>query len=340
MSVLRVLLLIPALIYGFITEVRNQLFKKGILKSVQFDVATIAVGNLAVGGSGKTPMIHFLINQLYSKRTLAVLSRGYGRKTKGFYEVLEGLEAETTGDEPLEIKRKHPNIRVFVCEDRVMGVAELMRVAPETNLVLLDDAFQHQYIKPHISLLLSDAKKPFYQDFMMPFGRLREFAFNHKRANAVIFTKAGPGFYIPPKQRSKISRPIFISSLKTKGAKATIERLPDLQPRSEVVVVSALANNAAFVNAVHSQYSVQDTFVFRDHYPYKSIDIQRITKESENLPVVTTSKDWVKLEPLFKQNPHPAGVYVMQAEVQFVEEEKFVEWLQNKLAEVEPKADE
>ncbi|MFT5480329.1 MAG: tetraacyldisaccharide 4'-kinase, partial [Bacteroidia bacterium] len=98
MSVLRVLLLIPALIYGFITEVRNQLFKKGILKSVQFDVATIAVGNLAVGGSGKTPMIHFLINQLYSKRTLAVLSRGYGRKTKGFYEVLEGLEAETTGD--------------------------------------------------------------------------------------------------------------------------------------------------------------------------------------------------------------------------------------------------
>ena len=181
-------LLIPfAWIYDFITSIRNMMYDHGLLKQQSFNKPLICIGNLAVGGSGKTPHTEYLINLLSKNEyKVAVLSRGYKRKTKGFVLATDQSTAQEIGDEPSQIKKKFPNIVIAVDEDRCDGVSRIIDMA---DVILLDDAFQHRSIKAGLNILLTDYNKPYYKDYLMPAGRLRENQSGKKRADIIIMTK-------------------------------------------------------------------------------------------------------------------------------------------------------
>jgi len=181
------LLLLPfAIIYGLVILVRNKLFDFGILREKSFSLPVISVGNLSAGGTGKTPHVEYLIKLLEKDNTLATLSRGYGRKTKGFVKVDDAATAITVGDEPLLYKRKFPEIFISVDENRVDGINQIIAQHPATEIVLLDDAFQHRYVKPGLSILLTDYYKPFSHDYLLPSGTLREYRVGMKRADIIV----------------------------------------------------------------------------------------------------------------------------------------------------------
>ncbi|MBR1733450.1 MAG: tetraacyldisaccharide 4'-kinase, partial [Alloprevotella sp.] len=178
-------------VYGAVMEVRNRLFERHLLPSVAFPVPVIAVGNLAVGGSGKTPHTELLLRLLAGHR-VAVLSRGYGRATRGFRLVSTTDSAQDTGDEPLQMKRKFPAATVAVDGNRRRGIARLLESDPALEFILLDDAFQHRYVRPAISILLTDYSRRYTGDRILPAGRLRERAQGAARADIIIVTKCPP----------------------------------------------------------------------------------------------------------------------------------------------------
>jgi tetraacyldisaccharide 4'-kinase len=192
------MLLFPfSILYGWITSIRNFLFDKGIFKSYSFDIPIIAVGNLSVGGTGKTPQIEYLIRLLSPNYKIAILSRGYKRKSKGFVLADPTSNAEILGDEPFQIYQKFPNTIVAVDADRKNGIENLLVLNEKPDVILLDDAFQHRKVKAGFYILLTGYDDLFYSDFILPAGNLRESRSGAKRANVIIITKC-------PKDISKI----------------------------------------------------------------------------------------------------------------------------------------
>ena len=186
MNFLRKLLFPFSLLYGGITALRNFLYNKGFLKSKSYDFPVICVGNLSTGGTGKSPMIELLISFLKDNHKIAVLSRGYKRKTSGYREVIITSSVEEVGDEPLQFKKKYPDITVAVCEDRQTGIKKLKSMA---DVVLLDDAFQHRKVKASLNILLTPFDELYMDDCMLPTGNLREPKFGAKRADVIVVTK-------------------------------------------------------------------------------------------------------------------------------------------------------
>ncbi len=198
-------LLFPfAILYDLITQIRNYFYDREYFKSVKPSIFTVSVGNITVGGTGKTPHIEYLIRHFLKKNEnvenykLATLSRGYGRKTKGFVLANNQTTASEIGDEPMQFYQKfvagnkleNKKVNITVCEKRVLGVEKILELFPATKTILLDDAFQHRAIKPHFSILLSDYNRPFYEDFLLPMGRIRENRKGAKRANVVLVSKS------------------------------------------------------------------------------------------------------------------------------------------------------
>lgn len=271
-------------IYWLITSIRNWCYDEGIFKSTSFDIPIISVGNLAVGGTGKTPMVEFLVNELEDDYSIAVLSRGYGRKTKGFRWVNTSDSAKDSGDEPLQVKNKFTEINVAVCEDRVAGVRRILNEEPQTSLIILDDAFQHRAIKPQVQLLLSRYSKPYFMDYLMPSGRLRESRKGVKRADAVLFTKC-PAEY---KSYEFIKKPTFYSSI----SYATLDI------NEPVYGFSGLADNTLFARYLGKTYDVQGFSGFQDHHDFTQSDLDNLLQKSANAQLVCTEKDWVKIQSL------------------------------------------
>ena len=179
-----------SLLYGLITDFRNVLFDKGFKSQTGFDIPIINVGNLTVGGTGKSPQIEYLIRLLADTYQVASLSRGYGRKTKGYILADEHANAEQIGDEPMQFFQKFGSkISVVVSEKRVEGVQQLLQEKPTTELILLDDAYQHRYITPSFNILLMDYHRPFYEDLTFPAGRLRERRRGANRADCIVVSK-------------------------------------------------------------------------------------------------------------------------------------------------------
>ena len=185
------LVLLPcSKMYGFITFMRNQFFEWKILPQHSLDVPVIVVGNMAVGGTGKTPHTEYIVENLRHSFHIAVLSRGYKRKTKGFVLATPNSKPTDIGDESYQIYHKFKGkVTVAVCEDRVAGIKELIGLFPEINLIVLDDAFQHRYVKPTVSIVLTEFNRPLYKDKMLPYGRLREPLRGLHRANIVVASK-------------------------------------------------------------------------------------------------------------------------------------------------------
>ena len=294
-------------IYGLIVTIRNKLFDWKILRSEEFDIPIVCVGNLTVGGTGKTPHTEFLIEHLSRQYNVAVLSRGYKRKTKGFVEATPQSSYRKIGDEPKQIKLKFPDIPVAVCEKRVEGIRRLRARHPEINLVILDDAFQHRRVEPWVSILLMDYTRPVYRDHFLPLGRLRDGKRQMKRAQIVVVSKCPPEVKpidlrvvrkeldLYPYQGLYFSRPV-------QGALIPLfpeHDQPMPKPGTNVVAMAGIANPKIFFGQLADQFKVYKTIVYPDHYAYKIRNLEKLEKMLSVAPpdtiVVVTEKDAVKL---------------------------------------------
>ena len=305
MTKLRFILFPFSLIYALITEVRNFMFDVGLLKSTSFDVSVVSVGNLSVGGTGKTPMVLWLANMLTEKgKKVAIISRGYGRKTKGFRYVETNDLAENVGDEPLLFKQNLPNCIVAVGEKRVEAIEQILE-ENSVDIILLDDAFQHRYIKPSLNILLSDYNRPFYKDFILPVGNLRELRKNKKRADIIITTKLPKTLKNDEKTKlfsqikPEIHQKCFFSWLNYETP-ISIFNQSMLSENVPIIIITGIANPQPMLQYLSDKYRILQHITFPDHHHYNSKDTERIIKTYKNLsrqkPVfVTTTKDAVKL---------------------------------------------
>lgn len=302
------LLLYPfALVYNAVTAVRNLLFRLGIKKETSFDLPVIAVGNLAVGGTGKTPHVEYLLGFLMRNYRVAVLSRGYKRQTQGYVLADENASVQSVGDEPLQIKKKFPRATVSVCEKRVEGINRLLKEDLKPDIILLDDAFQHRYVKPGLRILLSDYNRPYRKDFVMPAGRLRENRLGARRADIVIMTKCPDSISEQTfsAMREKIERTakadVFFTKIAYAGMKdvhtgkdAAVESLK----RKRILLLTGIANPTPMVEYVQNYTKETSLLSFPDHHHFTDKDIADIRdRYKENFDcILTTEKDAMRLE--------------------------------------------
>lgn len=315
-------------IYGFAVGVRNLMFKWHILKQREFPVPVVVVGNISAGGTGKTPHTEYVIDLLRYKYHIGMLSRGYKRKTKGFVLATSRSTPLDIGDEPYQIYQKFGrDISVAVCEDRCTGIEELLRLDPRINLIVLDDAFQHRYVKPTVSIVLTEFNNPVFFDKLLPLGRLREHAKAIYRADMVVVTKCPP-------QLKAIEYRIFKNNLKlfpyqklffSRFNYTSLRPLfPDIRkdaphmswlgPDDTVLVLSGIANPKPLVRYLKGFKATIKVKVFPDHHNFNRKDLDAITKRFNELEgkqkiIVTTEKDAVRLinNPYF---PHQLKPYI------------------------------
>ena len=280
-------------LYAFGVWVRNVLYDDRVLPSHKVDVPTIAIGNLAIGGTGKTPMTEYLIRLLSPSYKVAVLSRGYGRKTSGFRIANAQDTAKTIGDEPMLIHTHYPNIPVAVCADRVQGVKQLQQQIPDLQCVILDDAYQHRKLRAGFYILLTSYDNLYVNDHMLPRGTLRDLPAESARANAVVVTKC-------PKTMQPIDRRIVSNSLRLASYQhlyySSIGYAP-LCISSTPLLVAGIANPAPLLHHLQQQYSDTELLAFADHRNFTKADIKLILNRAEQYKhVVTTEKDYMRMQ--------------------------------------------
>ncbi len=320
-------------LYGLGVRLRNHLYDIDYTKSHEFDLPIIAVGNLSVGGTGKSPMVEWLATWLQSNYNLAILSRGYGRKTRGFHLANKASSAKQLGDEPFQFYRKFGGrVSVAVGEERALAIPEILFHEPDTNLIILDDAFQHRKVKADAYILLTDFSYLFYEDYLMPSGRLREPKEGAIRADVVVVTKCPKDLSVEKRlsiineinKFTKKGTSVFFTTL-SYGLPYPLFDIGKSEMSNSVIPVSGLANASAFNAYLKEKYHVAEYFNFRDHYEYKEIDIKRISEiaQKKNASIVITEKDaakWVEkdLSELAKELP----VFVLPVRHQFLAEEE------------------
>jgi tetraacyldisaccharide 4'-kinase len=302
MNLLRKLLFPFAILYGLITSIRNFLFDKGILKSYSFDLPVIAVGNLSVGGTGKTPQIEYLIRLLSNKYKIATLSRGYKRQSKGFILAEANTNAAILGDEPFQFFQKFPSIQVAVDADRKNGIEQLLSQQEKPEVILLDDAFQHRKVKAGFYILLTSYSDLYSDDFMLPTGNLRESRSGAKRANVIIVTKCPFNLSLEQqddiKNRLKVSEDqelyfTFIAYEDFIYAENRKINVNEIQSAAKLLVAGIAKPEPFFAY-------LQDTndvcLSFPDHHNFTDKDILEIKNLAQNNIIITTEKDYVRLK--------------------------------------------
>ncbi|MEI7801552.1 MAG: tetraacyldisaccharide 4'-kinase [Bacteroidota bacterium] len=306
---MRKIILFPfSVLYAFGTSVRNFLFDRKLNRSIEFDLPVIGVGNLAIGGQGKTPMVEYLIELSKEFFKTGVLSRGYGRKTKGFLKVELTTVTSDCGDEPLQVKQKFPEAMVCVCEDRATGIP-LMIGEDELDLILLDDAFQHRWVKPGLNILLSDFNAPFFNDLPLPAGNLRESRNGYRRADLIVFTRCTefPDEIIRKNYLKKIpvinESKVFFAGLEY-GEPHLFFSKEKLQQKlidfKKVLLVCGIAQPKYLMNYLHERKIHFEALLFSDHHEFTPHDFRKIVSEYEKLNdesaiILTTEKDAVRL---------------------------------------------
>jgi tetraacyldisaccharide 4'-kinase len=311
----RILLYPVSVIYGFITSIRNFLYNSGILPSVEFRLPVICVGNITVGGTGKTPHTEYLADLLRKQFKVAVLSRGYKRKSSGFRIVKPGLPVSETGDEPLQIASRYNDVLVAVDRSRVNGVRKILDIQPDTEVIILDDGFQHRRITPGFSILLSDFGNPVIRDHMLPYGNLRENISNMRRADVILVTKS-PLDLSPIQRRlivKEINKPpyqnLYFTSIKYgspvrlftgKDVSSSQSELSDLRGAG-ILLITGIANPAPLHDYVKQITGELMHLSYPDHYKFRDTDLDSFYKAFESLKtperyVITTEKDSVRLK--------------------------------------------
>jgi len=328
-----------SIIYGFVTSVRNGLYDLKILKSHEFNIPVISIGNIRVGGTGKTPHVEYLVNLLKNDTRIATLSRGYKRKTNDFRVVDKKSTVSEAGDEPVQLKRKFPEITVAVDNKRVHGINMLLKQNKDLNGVILDDAFQHRKVKAGFSILLTDYHNLFTRDHLLPYGRLREKKHEKRRANIIIVTKC-PGNLNPMEQRlvRKEIKPypyqdMFYTTIHYGEPKAvfgknniwTNRKL--ITDKPNVVLVCGIAHPELLVSYTKKFASRVDSFIFPDHHNFKPAEIEKITNRynaiSKPSLILTTEKDATRLREMkIIPNEVKSNLYFIPIEVGFLENKK------------------
>ncbi len=327
-----------AWLYGIGVDLRNWLFNRKILTQHAFDIPVICVGNITVGGTGKTPHIEYLIRLLTPRYKVAVLSRGYKRKSKGFLIVDTDSKVRDVGDEPLQIKQKYPDTLVVVDKNRVSAIKKILSIekAERPDVILLDDGFQHRYVQPSLSILLVDSNRPVFEDKLLPAGLLREPLRGKERASVVLVTKCDPdmqpidfriytnGLDLFPYQQ------LYFTTFDYDMVKPVF---PDKQPESilldelrkkHLFLVTGIASPAPLVDKLeHKTYNLYTKF-FPDHHLFTKEDVESIRQmvqsvDDDNKIIITTEKDAMRFRALdFLDDELKKMIYYIPVRVSFV----------------------
>jgi tetraacyldisaccharide 4'-kinase len=333
MKRLRLLLLPLGILYATVVEMIKYLYRVGWLNSKRSEKAVIVIGNLSVGGTGKTPHAEYVINYLWKFHKIALLSRGYGRKSRGFRAVSQSDIAEDSGDEPLQIAKKFPEVPVFVCENRLEGIEKIIKLKPETQLLILDDAMQHWPIKADFNIMLTTWQEPFFDDFPLPAGNLREFRNSYKRADIIIVSKC-------PEDISEKQKDEFLGNLNALATQKvffsyftytdpylfekTDQTLPLGQLDSrKILLISGIANPEVMEAELIRQGAHLYKIRYADHHRFSKTDIENILQKwyeisakSENCILMTTEKDAARLKGLIDSSI-PLYVLPVKVEIAF-----------------------
>ena len=297
-------------LYGLGVGIRNKLFDCGMLKSQSFPIPVIDVGNLTIGGTGKTPHTEYLIRLLRKEYRVAILSRGYKRKSKGFVLATPDTPMPQIGDESYQMKQKFPDIIVAVDADRCHGISQLLTLADKPEVIILDDAFQHRYVKPGLNICLMDYNRPIYNDRMLPAGRLREPQSSIQRADIVIVTKCPSA--ITQAEKDSIKHNLHL---------ATTQQLyfsTFIYPESiacdisdNPLLVTGIASPQQMITDLHKVIPQFEVMSFADHHNFTDKDIADIRKRAEGRTILTTEKDATRLPKLDNMKVIPVEVEIL-----------------------------
>lgn len=304
MQLLRFILFPFAILYGIPVAIRNFFYRKGIFKSSKFSIPIISVGNLSVGGTGKTPHVEYLIELLQDDFSVATLSRGFGRKERGFKIADEQTTYLQLGDEPMQYFKKYGDkIKVVAEANRVKGVMDLMHEHPETQVVLLDDAYQHQAIHRGLNILLTTENQPYFEDYLLPVGNLREGRWNSSRSDIFVVTKCSDLELVKKDYfKNKInSKNLFFSTIRYGDIHALNHQTTlELNEIKKVILVTGIADSEKLLTHLKSRHQILHHFDFRDHHNFTDSDVSKIhaifdTFAQENPIILTTEKDAMRL---------------------------------------------
>jgi len=313
MKLLRLLLFPFAILYGCITGIRNWFYAIGIFKRTSFDLPTIVVGNLSVGGTGKTPMVEYIIRLLKDQYQTATLSRGYKRKSEGFFLADAQTTMEQIGDEPFQYHCKFDNVQVAVDAKRVNGASNLLARKPETEVIVLDDAFQHLAFQGGLYILLTTYNDPYFKDFMLPTGNLRESRRGAQRADIIVVTKCPKDLSLAQQKnitqelhlkQGQLSFFTYIDFSKIAYSKSDSMEVTQLI-QDDFILVAGIANPQSFFDHLKKETTV--CLSFPDHHHFSSSDIELILNQAKGKKIITTEKDYVRLQGLL---PEPQLFYL------------------------------
>lgn len=320
MKYIRFFLFPFSLLYGLILYLRNKCYDYGIFKRQAFSLPVVVVGNLSVGGTGKSPMIEFLIRNFKTRRRLGVVSRGYKRRTKGYREVFTDNSVNEVGDEPLQIKRKFPDVVVAVSEKRISGIKKIQN---RVDAVLLDDAFQHLQVQASQYILLTTYAARYSKDFVLPTGNLREFRSGAKRADIVVVTKCPPDLTRQESEKIKtelklrdgqkcfFSTIAYASEIVNQNERKALDTLNKIP----FALVTGIANPDSLVTHLKTLGLSFKHNVFPDHHYFTDEEVEQIKKEPL---IVTTEKDFMRIAPRVKN----ANVYYLPISVKILFDEE------------------
>ena len=318
-----------SIVWGCVIWLRNKLYDIKILRSASFNFPLICVGNLAVGGTGKTPMTEYLVRMLQHQYNIATLSRGYKRKTKGFAIADDTTTAIHIGDEPMQLHKKFPGITVAVCEERIVGIPQLLHAKPGTQVIILDDAFQHREVVAGLNILLTEYNDLYTRDFILPAGNLRDVRSSSKRAEIIIVTKCKTELSEDEKQsiiselRPGNHQKIFFTKIEyTRPYHLVTKQNKDITADCHVLLVCGIANPEPLKDWLTKITATYDMQLYRDHHIFSTDDLKEIIREfskieSANKMIITTEKDGVRLSK-YENELKDLPVYVLPMQHQFM----------------------
>ncbi len=305
-SVVRVLLYPFALLYGALVWLRNRMYDAKFFSSIGFSIPVITVGNLSTGGTGKTPHVEYLVRLLQYRYRVATMSRGYKRRTQGFFIADNNSNALRIGDEPMQYHMKYPELVVSVAEERMIGIPALLQRRPDIDVIILDDAYQHRSVKAGLSILITDYSRPFYKDHILPFGSLRESRDAYKRATVIIVSKCPAN--ITTAQAEEIKRQlnpmpgqtVFFTGIQYDSPYDMLSNELATLAGKNIVLVCGIARPEPLVGFLKDMAADVHTLNYKDHHYFLSADLEEIKSAYENWAVankviVTTEKDAARL---------------------------------------------
>ncbi|RZJ36124.1 MAG: tetraacyldisaccharide 4'-kinase [Flavobacterium sp.] len=317
---LRKLLFPFSILYGLVTRLRNFLYDAEILKSTTFPVPIIAVGNLSVGGTGKSPMVEYLLRILLPQFRVATLSRGYKRASSGFILADENSDARSLGDEPFQFYKKFPQAIVAVDADRCNGISKLLAQKTAPEIIVLDDAFQHRKVRAGFYILLTSYDDPYFSDLFLPAGNLRESRSGARRADVIVVTKCPPTLSnqeqlnIRKKLESLPRQQVYFTSIGYNDVVEGIGNIPVVAIKKEPkLLVAGIAKPEPFF--AYLQSGSDEVMRFPDHHDFSDSDINNIRRKAAGRKIVTTEKDYVRLNGRIENN-----LYYLPIRCEFLED--------------------